>query len=166
MRTLIVLLIVFLASMTNTYGQYIKKQGLLYEAGGQIYKYGEMESVFNQDPYALDLYEKSHKRKKNARVFGFVTLGVIGGSGLALITGDRSNCELCTNDIVAILGLYVVVPITGIVALSIRIAASSAGEKAIRTINALNAQDLGIQDDEWKIDLKINAGGVGMVMTF
>jgi len=65
MRTLIVLLIIFLASLTTTYSQYINKQGhLLYEAGGQTYEYADMESVFQQDLYALNKYKKSLKRKK------------------------------------------------------------------------------------------------------
>ena len=166
MRTSITLLIVFLASLTTAYSQYINQQGhLLYEAGGQTYEYADMEYVFQQDPYALKKYLKSLKRKKSAKVLGIVTLGVIGGSLVAL-GGGSSNCDtICASDAVAALGL-VVASITGTIALSHTISSGSSRRKAIRTINNLQSQDLGIQDDEWKMDLKVNTGGVGMVVTF
>ena len=78
MRTSILLLIVFLTSLTTTYSQYINQHGpSLYEAGGLIYEYADMESIFQQDSYALRKYWKSLRRKKSANVLGIVTLGAV-----------------------------------------------------------------------------------------
>lgn len=166
MRTSITLLIVFLASLTTTYSQYINQHGpSLYEAGGQIYEYADMESIFHQDSYALRKYWKSLRRKKSAKVLGIVTLGVVVGSFVALPVGSSYCDTICASDAIAASGL-VVASITGTIALSHTISSSTNRRKAIRTINDLHAQDLGIQDDEWKIDLKVNTGSVGMVMTF
>ena len=168
MKTSIILLISFLASLTTSYSQYINKQGhLLYEAGGLTYEYANMESVFQQDPYALDKYKQSLNRKKTAKVLGFVTLGVIGGSWIIYVGVEPSHCDfICPNHAIAIIGAFLIAPITGTFALSLTISSGTARRKAIRTINDLHAQDLGIQDDDWKIDLKVNTGGVGMVLTF
>ena len=166
MRTSITLLIVFLASLTTTYSQYINQQGpSLYEAGGQIYEYADMESIFHQDSYALRKYWKSLRRKKSAKVLGIVTLGVVVGSFVALPVGSSYCDTICASDAIAALGLFVA-SITGTIALSHKISSGTSRRKAIRTINNLHAQDLGIQDDDWKIDLKVNTGGVGMVLTF
>ena len=144
MRTSITLLIVFLASLTTTYSQYINQQGpSLYEAGGQIYEYADMESIFHQDSYALRKYWKSLRRKKSAKVLGIVTLGVVVGSFVALPVGSSYCDTICASDAIAASGL-VVASITGTIALSHTISSSTNRRKAIRTINDLHAQDLSL----------------------
>ena len=83
MRTLIILLIVFLASMTTTYSQYINKEGhLFYKVGGQIHKYANMESVFQQDPYALN-------KQSSTRPLNNINLNLLGDGALLAINYER-----------------------------------------------------------------------------
>ena len=101
---------------------------------------------------------------------------MIGGSIITAVALDVPSCSpdpfssmSCIDNVgfvIYIFGTSVIAPITGTIALSHTISSGTARRKAIRTINDLHAQDLGIQDDDWKIDLKVNTGGVGMVLTF
>ena len=166
----ILLIYSFVLSASHLSAQIMKVYDNTYSYKRDVYEFQDMEDVFISDFDSYTMYKYALKARKNTRMYGYISLGVILVCTLAVNVGDDGRCRgiLCpstANDI-AVTGYFVVLPITAIIGLVTRINYCSRKRKAIKLFNATG--DLGqiYIPATWSANFGSAPHGLGFTINF
>jgi hypothetical protein len=172
-------IILFLSTLfcTSSSAQEITKvSGKKYSLNNVTYHFDEMEPIFDVGGGLDRLYRNARKSDKIAKGFGYFTLGAMGVGVLAPIINPRPPedmyCDLlCLSKgaQIGLISLFIVVPVSGTIALTAKFRAKKKRNRLIKIYNRYVAgeKELGY-DNNSEILLKAGAtpSGVGVTLTF
>lgn len=164
------LLAILILWISNLYSQRIISPDNKYSFEDNLYEFQDMEDIFivNFDSYME--YKDALRARKNSRLFGRITLGVMTVSTLAImLDSDPDPCEfLCfptVGQIIGTAGISIGL-ITGLVGLITKINYNSRRKKAVDKFNA--AGDIGqlYTPASWNASFGSAPHGVGLTINF
>ena len=141
-----------------------------YSYNLKTYEFQDMEDIFIADFYSYMEYKSAIQARNKTRRNGHYTLGVMAVSIFAIaIDNNIRPCEfICvsTGDVIGLMGLFFVVPITATIGLVTRINYDSRKKRAIKLFNT--SEQIGCINNTEQWNLKIGGGqyGYGIVLNF
>jgi len=175
---IITLLILLGTASTSIFSQYSPKitpvegEKRKYLVDGEVYDFQEMRTFFKDDHLALTHYEKALHKKKSAKTWGYVCVGAMTVGTLAPLinpTPEDMYCDLfclSTGEVIGLASWFIVVPITGTVALIKHFGEKGKRKKAIQLINNGSVTSWDVPSDSPQYNLGVTTNGVGVVMSF
>lgn len=113
-----------------------------FEYEGKVYKYSDMDEVFNQSAVANSYYLLSKKQLKKGNTWGYTSLGSLGLGGILFYASpDADGWDIPAEGAIGVLTLAFVFPITGLTGLIIHAYGKKNQRRSVETFN----QEYGIR---------------------
>ncbi len=137
--------------------------------GSYLYDYNESQHFFNEIPASLEAYQKSIKKYKTGKDFGYTSLGALGvGTALLFIDQHQGSCEficLTTGQVIGIFSIFVVFPLTGTIGILTTLAGKGDMRNAAQIYNDYHGFNQP-KKDEISLSFGMTQGGLGFVINF
>ena len=141
----------------------------MYEYAGELYRYNELEEVFQLNEEAYHLFSKQKQSKKTAGVLGTTSLMAI-GFGIVLTIDNRRGTSSCTGSFCGIgteIGGYVSMLLGGILGVGAVTSMNNAATRKKESIDVFNQKEI-IKTNKTKArtSLRLALDGVGIEVAF
>jgi hypothetical protein len=162
------LFILSLSNISNVDAQTIEKIGAnKFEYEGKVYKYSDMDKVFNQSAVANSYYLLSKKQLKNGKTWGYTSLGSLAfGFLLVAVSPDAEGfLEISTGQAIGGVFAVIVFPVTGLIGLINHANAKQNQKRSVETFN----QEYGIElpkKNPVELNIASISNGVGLQLKF
>lgn len=137
--------------------------------GSYLYEYDESEHFFNEVPEGMIAYRKSLKKYKAGKGFGYTSLGALGlGTALIFLDQHQGSCDficLTTGQVIGILSIFVVFPVSG----TIGLLSTWSGKKKMKEAAGFYNKHHGFgrpQEDIIGLSFGLTQSGIGFVVNF
>ena len=158
MKGLMFFLLVLFTSSAFGQADLLEKKDRLYLYKGSSYKCKELSPIYSQSPEAFKLYMSGKKKKKRARVFAYVGLGLMSSGVLAILTDDITTEVFGAGGF--LLGL-----VCELIAIAPTIRGSIKFKRALETFNYEMIEKHGYQS-ETSLVFGVTGNGLGLFFQF
>lgn len=166
-----IFIFVFLLFPSSSTSQITKLGRNIYKVNADTLHYFELSNEHIAPFAQTELYVKSIKSLKNAKAFGWGSIGVLGAGALAIAL-DNTNGMYCdtfcltTGDIIGILSIFLVTPITGTIALISEAQGRARQKKLIHWLNDSISLKEPVQTLELSFTSAHSGLGLGLQLKF
>jgi len=146
--------------------QIIKQGKDQYQYQDKTYNKHQLDFIFKEEPILLESYTEAIRKDKVAKRLGYGTLGLIGLGGVAIAIPDTRFCDNCwqTLDVIGLVSIFVVAPITGTIATLRHLQYKGKLKKVINGFNDSQSDSYGRVIEQPTIGL--SSQGLGMQIKF